>query len=389
MLGSFGVTDAGCKGIPTNDDDRRNKAIASMQYVYANAQCILVLDSWLQQIQSDAPMLDIVTYMYQSNWVRRLWTHQEGYLAPTIYVQFKDKAVELQELSDRYQAYKEQMISVGKLVGFPTNANEKMLMEYTTFRWLIQSMDTPDRKWMTYLALANAMSERQTTKLADETVCLATIIDIDVKQFLGISKKPDEESAKKRMALFLKNLKRFQMGLIFNTYERLEIPGLHWAPKSLLNFRTPEKGYLDDQREADLQEVNGKFGLLVEYPGFLVDFKNRKLLFATAERGCVIQCQGSVTSNPDIDGKYFVIELPPNNCQWTATDRYGIILSKIPEVSGDPCLAVVGRTDSEPGEVYTLERYCSATARVLEQPLAWIDQSEYPILAEDTKWLMV
>jgi hypothetical protein len=361
-----------------------------MRHVYANAECILVLDSWIQRIQSDAPMLDIVTCLYQSNWVRRLWTHQEGYLAPAVYVQFKDKAVELQELRQRYQTYNKQMISVGKFVTFPTNANEKMLMEYTVFRWLIQSMDTPDRKWMTYLALGNAMAERQTTKLADETICLATIIDIDVKQFLSISKRPDEESAKKRMALFLTNLKRFQMGLIFNNYERLEIPGLHWAPKSLLNFRTPERGYLEDERETDLQEVNGKFGLLVEYPGFLVDFKNRKLLFATVERGCVIQCQGSVTSNSDINGKYFVIELPPNNCKWTATDRYGIILSKIPEVGGDPCLAVVGRTDSEPGEeVYTLERYCSATARVLEEPLTWIDRNESPILAEDTKWLMV
>jgi hypothetical protein len=359
-----------------------------MRDVYTYAKCVLVLDSWLQGIPSTSPMLDIVTRLYQSNWVRRLWTHQEGYLPKTIYVQFKDKAVELQELANRFTSWNDQLLTTGNIVGFPDKANLKLLLEYTFLKSAIQRTK---KKWVTYLPLASAMAERQTSRLVDETACLATIVDMEVGPFLEISSKPDVNAAiRKRMALFLTKLGRFQMGFIFNNYDRLELPGFHWAPKSLLNFRNPERGYLEDKREVDLKEVNGKLGLLVEYSGFLVDFKDYKPLFGTLDRGCVIQCQGSGGSGQDIDGKYFVIELPPNTCHWTNTDQYAVILSKIPQVGGDRCLAVVGVSDPKPKNgIYTFTRYCSATARVVEDPPTWIDRNEYPILAEDTKWLMV
>ena len=58
--------------IPANDKARKDKAITTMRRVYSEAKAVLVLDDRLQEIRSDAPPLDLVTRIYQSNWIKRL-----------------------------------------------------------------------------------------------------------------------------------------------------------------------------------------------------------------------------------------------------------------------------------------------------------------------------
>jgi hypothetical protein len=258
-----------------------------MRQVYSNAKAVLVLDDWLEQIRSDAPVLDIVTRLYQSNWIKRLWTHQEGFLPPAVWIQFSDCSVELSILSKKVEDHQSSLKATGIHIGFPDAASMRLLTLYTFVTEAFKTMSEVSDKWITYRPLAKAMVERKTSRLADETICLATIVGIDVQQFLNIPDKPDEDSAKLRMKQFLGVLGRFETSIIFNNYERLEERGYGWAPRSLLNLRTAEMGNISDDNddaESAFEEVNGHMGLLVHYHGFLVNFANGKPTFAAVER---------------------------------------------------------------------------------------------------------
>jgi hypothetical protein len=362
-----------------------------MRDVYTNARAVLVLDDWLQQIRSDSPMLEIVTRLYQSNWIKRLWTHQEGFLPKNeVYVQFIDKAVSLDDLSMQFQAYQAQQEALGIYLQFPMATGTRLLALYSSLRHIMQGITDLDKKWMLYAPVADAMSERKTSRLADEIVCLATIMDINVRQFLDLPDKPDADLTNDRMALFLKGLHTFQMSLVFNNYERLNQTGYKWAPKSLLNFRTARLLYGSDRRTTVLQPVHGRLGLLVQYPGFLLTFASGKPSFGTTERGCVIKCTQSTKWSAK--GKWFIIELSPNNFQWeeSSTQVYAVVLLSIPEERGQRSQAIIGLSKSRAvGGVYTFDHCSTATVRVEDTPPAWVDTVEAPLLGGNTEWLIM
>lgn len=389
------------KGDPIKKAQKK-KAIANMRHVYSRAKAVLVLDNWLEQIQSTHPILDIVSRLYQSNWIKRPWTHQEGFLpgidAPVkytaVYIQFSDKAVELGDLHRQFDAYQQQQINVGIYLQYPEKANMRLLDLYSRLKFTMSNVKDMKDKWRLYAPLADAMSERKTSRLADEIICLATIIGIDVKPFQDLlDKDKDEEMAQDRMALFLDTLHTFRMQLVFNNYQRLERVGYRWAPRSLLNFRLPQIYPGNDERTTNFQVVNGKKGLLVQYPGFLMQFDSGRPTFGTAERGCVIKYnqKSDKSHGQRVDGNYFIIELPPNNVRWTESSSqvYAVVLYEVPTKRGQSCAAIVGLSSSSPTNgIYTFEHCSIATARVVSTAPTWVDVVEVPLLASDTKWLV-
>jgi hypothetical protein len=364
-----------------------------MRHVYSNAKAVLVLDDWLVQIRSDAPVLDIVTRLYQSNWIKRLWTHQEGFLSPAVWIQFSDCSVELNVLSKKVEDHQSLLKATGIHVGFPDTASMRLQTLYTFVTEAFKKMCEGNDKWILYRPLAKAMAERKTSRLADETICLATIVDIKVQQFLHIPDKPDEDSAKTRMSLFLRVLGRFETSIVFNNYERLEEQGYGWAPKSLLNLRTAEMGNTSDgtdEAESTFETVNGHLGLLVHYPGFLVNFANGKPSFAAVERSCAIKCLGTAGTGLELDGKWFVIELPLNKVEWTTWKTYAVILSAIPRAPGQRCQAAIAWSSSgRANGIHTVQHQSIATVRLQDTAPPWIDTVEAPLLSKKTPWLVV
>lgn len=373
-----------------------------MRHVYSRAKAVLVLDDWLEQIPSTHPILDVVSRLYQSNWIKRLWTHQEGFLpgihtpedghpkTSAVYIQFSDKSVELDELRRQFSAYQQQQTNVGIYLQFPHAESLRLLDMYSGLKFLMSLTKNMKDKWKLYGPVADAMSERKTARLADEIICLATIIDIDVKPFLDLPDKEDAELAQDRMALFLDTLHTFQMQLVFNNYQRLERIGYRWAPRSLLNFRLPHLYPGDDQRTTNFQVVNGKRGLLVQYSGFLVQFDSGRPTFGTTERGCVIK-YNQKSAGPKVDGNYFIIELPPNNVHWTESSSqvYAVVLYEVPTKRGQSCAAIVGLSTSSPRNgIYQFEHCSIATARVVSTAPTWVDIVETPLLAKNTQWLV-
>ncbi|KAF7155936.1 hypothetical protein CNMCM6106_007848 [Aspergillus hiratsukae] len=368
--------------VPALDKDRKRKAIQNMRHVYSKAKAVLVLDKVIQRMPSTAPALDKVARLYLSNWIKRLWTHQEGFLPSTVYIQFSDRPVELHALAEEFITYnREHLQKSGKYLGFPFAANARLLDLYSALTDLMKQV-TCDDKWMLYEPLAHHLSPRRSTRLADETVCMATILDIDVGEILKLSGKDDEKVASDRMAAFLEQLGTFDMSLIFNNYERLDRPGYRWAPKSLLNFRTPQLVRPDNSETVTLEKINGQIGLPVRYPGLLVDFADQNVPFGALQHGCEVQCRVSASN---LDCNTLVLQIPPNNVRW-ARKQYAVILPKVPEVGREICPAVVGLSNRVNG-VRRIEHLCLARIQAQEE---YVDEAvDVQFLESDSAWFVM
>jgi hypothetical protein len=356
-----------------------------MRHVYSHAKAVLVLDDWLQMIPSDASPLDITARIYQSNWLKRLWTHQEGFLPDALWFQFSDRPVEIRDIKSRIQVYLNSFQAQGLHLSFPLSANVRLIDQYTFLEDGFKRIKGKEDKWLLYQPLAVAMSERKTSRLADEIICLATIVDIPLEEFQKIPAKPDDLSGQQRMARFLKRLGRFDTGVIFNNYDRLEERGYRWAPKSLLNLRTAELVYNGDAEETNtpFQPWHGQLGLLVHYHGFLIKFSHGKPSFAAVERGCAIQ-------RTDAEDEWFIVQLPPNNTgEWSIWDTYAVILAEIPKTRARSP-AVVAAVKAGPRDaVYTVMHESIATVWVQDTPPEWVDSVEAKLLPKSTGWLVI
>ncbi|KAL4976413.1 hypothetical protein BDW66DRAFT_166401 [Aspergillus desertorum] len=377
--------------IPVVDKVRKDKAIATMRRVYSEAKAVLVLDDWLQEIRSDAPPLDLVTRIYQSNWIKRLWTHQEGFLPKALWLQFKDRSVEINELSERLRAYEASLQKQGIYLGFPTSAQMRLVGQYTFLQRMF-GLTSATEKWRLYFPLAAAMSDRKTSRLADEIICLATIVDIPLPDFQEIPSKPDAKSGQDRMALFLKKLGKFDTKVIFNNYPRLEQRGYRWAPRSLLNFRTAKITSAGDGQAPDIAsfDPDHRPGLLVHYHGFLVNFGIGRL-FAGVERGCAIQCADSADSGQSLDEKWLLVQLPrddSNTVEWRTWQTYAVILSEIPRQRATAPAVVASVEERQGNGVYVVKHESIATVWVTDRLPQGLNTVRVALLKKQTGWLV-
>ena len=245
---------------------------------------------------------------------------------------------------------------------------------------------------MFYEPLTDIMRVRQTSRQGDETICLATILSLEVDPYLAIPDTPDADAAKGRMRIFLTKINRFDMGLIFNNWERLQIEGFRWAPKTLLAHRGgkggSEMGVLSP-RDSDIQWDGDKAELPVQFPGFSpFDFsKSTRLSIRSSDGAFVIQLK---QRESDGSRQRFFVELYPNDVIWGKDTQYAIILSKIPEGDRDEgVLTVISDVSTGSKEVTTIHHLCLVRIRKLKDDTPdWIDTVTTAILTEDTKWLV-
>jgi hypothetical protein len=369
-----------------------------MAYIYSNASAVLILDEWLRQIPSTSPKPVVLARTYQSNWIKRLWTHQEGFFPKQLFVQFSDKALSMATIVDMAKEYEKEMIPKGIYLRFPNVASTQVAMQYSTFKGLYDLARKDGHTWTLYLPLADIMRVRRTSRQCDETKCLATILGFDLGPYLAIQDKPDRESATKRMPIFLKAINTFNMGLIFNNWERLEVEGFGWAPRSLLSHRggegASELGALWDSRTTEIQ-WNGivAAGLPVLYPGF------GPFDFAQATRLSINCADCAFIIEPERDDQggsapVFFVAVNPNDIFWDKDTRYAVIVSKVPkEPSDEGELAVIGKVSTVSGGVITFHHLCVAKTRMLkDEPSDWINRFDTVTtkgLAEDTNWLVL
>ena len=264
--------------VPVKDDTARKLAIQEMRDIYQSADRTLVLDSWVRALPRSADVVEKATRLNLSNWQNRLWTLQEGILAHNLFIQFKDGPQTLEKLQDELH---EDEKSRPELNFYSTLGAALFGVPLLGLR-LKAPMHSPPSGLL--LPLVGGVISRTTTRLSDETICLATMLDMDPAPLLSLPgpKKEnmskdekhawEQKSCEKRMEHLLQSVGTFELKMIFSNLPRLRSEGFGWAPKSFLNHPGLVVAHSSDPTESDRTakiKSNGG-GLLLSCPGIIL-----------------------------------------------------------------------------------------------------------------------
>ncbi|MCJ1247315.1 hypothetical protein MMC30_004529 [Trapelia coarctata] len=196
--------------VPTGLEYKR-KAILGLRNVYRQATKVLVIDRHLLRVGPH--WLERRAQLICSEWMKRLWTLQEGRLASDLYIQFRDEAVSV----------------TGLLSLTPTLHTEFDSEILSGLHWFLghkleSFFEKVDNIRVLFSDLMEDLSTRDVTVPADEAICLATLLDIPIENFHPFPTMMDVYAS----------LSSLPQGLLFCPAPRLEIPRFRWAPESLL-----------------------------------------------------------------------------------------------------------------------------------------------------------
>lgn len=211
---------------PTQYTEQRKAAIAKMRTIYTETTSVLVLDAELLQACEHVSNLELMIRVVTSAWMRRVWTLQEGVLTEAIYVQFKERAINLNQVEGWLQHN----------LFAPRGQREFMNLE-ASMAWsrMKKAVKTPKPKNIELIY--DVLRYRETTYPTDEAVCLAVLAGEDPQSILSIVPGTNESmtaTADRRMQEFLRLCRRLPMKLLFVRGERFNDKGYRWAPKSFI-----------------------------------------------------------------------------------------------------------------------------------------------------------
>lgn len=188
----------------------RRLSIHTINKVYSQADTTLVLDPELVRSPSSSTRRTLL-WITTAAWMQRMWTLPEGRLSRLPIIAFEDGVVLLQ------QCFTDASNDLQNPV---TGALEPDL-------WALFSKDVKQLR-----SIHQSLCYRTTSKREDEVLALAALFNIDTRPIL------ERTSLDERMALFwisLKDKVAIPINILFLSTPRLPIPGLRWAPSSLLN----------------------------------------------------------------------------------------------------------------------------------------------------------
>ncbi|KAL0572045.1 hypothetical protein V5O48_009923, partial [Marasmius crinis-equi] len=212
---------------PVKDRAARSLAIQRMRQTYQRASSVLVLAADLQAIAAaDLPVADCVYLTGLSFWTSRLWTLQEGALAKSVDVLFKDRTFTLDEawgadLSASDPCGLSRMNSVDfnyilcLIRGDRTATTSTTSMQPATFSLRFASM---------------ALARRATSVKEDEALCLGSLLEADMRQITGVARKQD------RMKALWASLPCIPREILFLRERPMEEVGFRWAPRTFLGI---------------------------------------------------------------------------------------------------------------------------------------------------------
>jgi hypothetical protein len=187
-------------------------AIMRLRAVYKNAFRVLVIDKHLSEVGNH--WLEQRMQLLASEWMKRLWTLQEGLLAAgRLWIQYKYQPVSIHDLTDteiknapRFDPFifHDMWMSTGKdvslLFGERGDASQR------------------------FVDLMPNISNRSVTVPTDEPICLATLLGLSLEQIQGTPTMID-------IYRLLPNLPE---NLPFYPSPRIQQKGFRWAPASFL-----------------------------------------------------------------------------------------------------------------------------------------------------------
>lgn len=247
------------------DKQYREKAIRNMANVYRKADRVLVLDSWIQGASRVDHINERSARIFMSNWQRRLWTLQERMLAEVLYFQYRDGP----QHGDDLIVDLRRDVHFGR--GYYHSIASYGIFGTLTLQAFLGAQDERP-PFPRFDMLALSLSQRTTSRAADETVCFAAMLDLDTQPIQDIASYCVDE----RMACFLRMVQKFRQHRIFDAGPRCSVNGFGWAPSSFLDQikHTSPADYGDDEVRCAGLNTNG--GLIVSYSGVCASLARRR-----------------------------------------------------------------------------------------------------------------
>ncbi|KAL2064426.1 hypothetical protein VTL71DRAFT_4920 [Oculimacula yallundae] len=184
-------------------------AISRLRTVYEKAHSVLVIDRHLIRVGKN--LLERQIQLLCSEWMRRLWTLQEGRLATRLYVQFRHEAVFVQELYDCDAEDDNESV----FDGVAERASRDLRVHFAT----------PSHITNRFRHLILDLAHRSATVPTDEPICLATLLGLPLETFKSYPTMVD----------IYRSLPELPPTLLFLQNTRMIIAGFRWAPSTFLN----------------------------------------------------------------------------------------------------------------------------------------------------------
>ena len=237
------------------DPEGKLLALAKMPEVYRNASQVLVLDSSLTEIDCRRLQpIEVLSRVFSSGWIFRLWTLNEANLALRLWIQFQDGIIELG-----------QVFSAMSTMTKPETYHftSELASEYGKLR-IEDSKHTGGKLWY----LTEALRYRSVSEVSDEPICVGALLRLDVGVITGKEKllpSANQEDRNRlrdaRMAVLWESSSQRQLLIpkasIYHVGDRLTKPGLRWAPSTLLNIESTSHFFCSTETDFALPSPNG------------------------------------------------------------------------------------------------------------------------------------
>lgn len=201
---------------------QRDFSISKMREIYENATGVLVLDPDLQMLGPSTTVNELLMRTLISGWASRLWTFQEGALAFHMFLVGDDCVFDLLDIRRNHLLEDE-----GLSVTLEYALRSRLMREIILSSGALQRH--PVRS---YQRLTAAVSGKSTSRPDDETVVIASFLDLDTTMLTDL-RDPAE-----RMITFMQMLPFIPCNIVFASGPRLSVRhsagDWGWVPKTLL-----------------------------------------------------------------------------------------------------------------------------------------------------------
>lgn len=233
----------------------RKLALKALHSTYENATGVLVLDEELVNVSVKSSPEEVCLRVICCAWSRRLWTLQEGVVSwDKLWIQLQEDQYEFSNIRNFGTPIIHSPLhtecAAGILESLPRLQNV-----------------TESSVGMVISALTEACKYRTTSRLSDETFCLASLAGLPLDEIL------EAETHEEKMKAFLMQLKILPASIIYFQGPKLQMKGFRWAPQSFL-YPGPSSTMFGDAAES--QAKCSETGLELSGIGFRLDFSSFK-----------------------------------------------------------------------------------------------------------------
>ena len=248
---------------PAQDGDGKQLAIEKLRLVYKQAKHVLVLDAGLMSYDaSEHGEFEHLVRIFTSGWMRRLWTLQEGALANSLYFQFADKAVSLEEVINTLFKKCNHM-KYNAIFADLWHEYQGLISFFHRGQDLLGDTDLA--------TLDQSLHFRSVSVPTDEPLCIGTLLSLNLRDILDVKEKSDR--MQKVWELVAAKLGGFPMQVIFFQEPGIGVNGWRWAPQSLLAWSSGNHELVNTRvlkwNDKRLGKITDQ-GLRVQYAGYRI-----------------------------------------------------------------------------------------------------------------------